>query len=171
MFFRRAPKEEAPPPQRASPPEEPPPDPQAVLRDELGLYHLWYLELRLQQEVARASRSGVPFSLVTWRMRLLPGETPAPEILQRAAEIIQQRLRSYDVPARIDEHRFAAILFDADYQAAATVAFRIKGELQLRAPTPGKWQAGVATFGRDGVDPDALIQASLRRLEEDAGAA
>ncbi len=35
---------------------------------------------------------------------------------------------------------------------------------------PGKWQAGVATFREDALDGDALIQTTLRRLDEDAGA-
>jgi PleD family two-component response regulator len=104
-------------------------------------------------------------------MRLLPGETANPEVLGRCAALITKSLRSYDIPARIDNERFAALLLDADYHNAATVAFRIKGDLQLRVPAAGKWQAGVATFRRDGVDADSLIQAALRRLEEDARAA
>ena len=84
------------------------------------------------------------------------------------AQLIAKSLRAYDIIARIDEHRFVAILFDAGYDAASTVAFRLKGDLQVRVPSVGKWQAGVATFGRDGVHGDALIQAALRRLDEDA---
>ena len=144
---------------------------EAALRDELGLYHLWYLELRLREELARAARAHNVFSLAAWRLRLLPGETPEPELLQRAAALIAGSLRSYDVPARIDSERFGALLFDAEYEDACTVAFRLKGDLQLRAPSAGRWQAGVATFPRDGVDGDALIQAAFRRLEEDARAA
>lgn len=167
MFFKRAPKEAPSPPG----PAPPAPPREAVLRDDLGLHHLWYLELRLQQELARASRTGSVFSLAAWHLRLLPGETLAPELCRRAAELIKSSLRSYDIVARIDDERFVALLFDAEFQAAATVAFRIKGDLQIRVATTGKWQAGVATFQRDGVNADALIQATLRRLEEDARAA
>jgi GGDEF domain-containing protein len=92
-------------------------------------------------------------------------------MLACAAAFIEKRLRTYDVLARIDEERFAALLLDAEYQTASTVAFRIKADLQTRLPSAGRWQAGVATFGRDGVDGDALIQAMFRRLEEDARAA
>ena len=143
----------------------------AALRDELGLYHLWYLELRLTEELARAARTESAFSLAAWQLRVLPGETPHPDLLEQAAELIAGSLRNYDVPSRIDAVRFVAILFDADLADASTVAFRIKGDLQLRAPSAGKWQAGVATFQRDGLDADALISATLRRLEEDARAA
>ncbi len=143
----------------------------AVLRDPLGLYHLWYLERRLQEELARAPRINSCFSLATWRLRLLPGETPSPELLAKAASLIASSLRSYDVYARIDETRIVAILYDADFQAASTVAFRLKGDLQVGIASSGRWQAGVATFPADGVDGDSLIHAAFRRLDEDARAA
>jgi len=143
----------------------------AVLRDSLGLYHLWYLERRLQQELARAPRINSCFSLATWRLRMLPGETPAPELLAKAASMISSELRSYDVYARIDETRIVAILYDADFQAASTVAFRLKADMQVGIASSGRWQAGVATFPADGVDGDSLINAASRRLDEDARAA
>lgn len=146
-------------------------DPTAVLRDELGFHHLWYLDLRLGEEQARATRSEGVFSLVGWRLRLLPGESLRPDILMRAGEVITATLRTYDIVARIDEERIAALLLDADYHNAATVAYRIKVDIQTKLPSSGRWQAGVATFGRDGVDADGLIHTMFRRLEEDAQAA
>ena len=140
----------------------------AILRDALGLYHLWYLELRLSQELARATRGDGGFSLAIWQLRLLPGERPSADLLRQAAEFIVKSLRSYDLPARLDDERLAAVLFDAPYEAASTVAFRLKSELQLRVTGAGRWQAGVSTFGRDGMDADALINTALRRLDEDA---
>ncbi len=147
------------------------PAPDAAIRDSSGLYKLWYLERRLQDELARAPRENATFSLAAWRLRMLPGETPPPELFEKAASLIATSLRTYDVHARIDEQRIAAVLFDADYEAASTVAFRLKSTLQMQAASMGKWQAGVATFPDDGVDPDALIQVAFRRLEEDTRAA
>ena len=143
----------------------------AALRDPLGLYHVWYLELRLQEELARAPRINSCFSLATWRLSLLPGETPSPELLAKAASLISDKLRAYDVYARIDENRIVAILYDADFQLASTVAFRLKSDLQVGVASSGRWQAGVATFPTDGVDGDSLIHAAFRRLDEDARAA
>jgi len=148
-----------------------PPTPDELICEPTGLHKLWYLERRLRDELARAPRINSTFSLAAWRLRMLPGETPPPELMDKAASLIATSLRSYDVPARIDEHRIAAILFDADYEAACTVAYRLKSTLQQQAMSLGKWQAGVATFPTDGVDGDALIQAAFRRLEEDARAA
>ena len=174
MLFKRKPREEAS--FEKKPPGGQPADwagagPEAVLRDDLGLHHLWYLELRLREELARASRAEGVFSLCGWRLRLLPGESLEADLLARSAALIVKSLRPYDIIARIDEQRFAAILLDADYQNAATVAYRIKADLQTRFPSAGRWQAGVASFSRDGVDGEALIQTMFRRLEEDARAA
>lgn len=168
MIFRRSKQEE-----RSDRHEQHPASaaPDAVLRDEFGLYHLWYFERRLAQELARAARIDSTFSLAVWQLRLLPGESLDAEITRKCASLIVESLRAYDLATRIDGERLGALLFDANYNAAATVAFRIKGELQLRVRSAGKWQAGVSTFQRDGVDGDSLIRAALRRLEEDARAA
>jgi len=145
--------------------------PQAVLCDELGLYQRWYVELRTREELARGARVGTFFSIASWRLRLPPGEELSSELAKRAADAINAGLRTYDLPARIEQDLFGAILFDADYDAAATVAFRIKGDLQARAAAATRWQAGIATFPNDGVDADTLISTALRRLAEDALAA
>lgn len=144
---------------------------EASLLNELGMYHLWYLERRLKDELARASRVDGVFSLVCWRLRCLPGETIPAELVAKAAKIISGRLRSYDIFARIDDERFVAILFGAEPQPATTVAFRIKSDMQIQIQTTGRWQAGVASFPQDGVDGDSLIEAAFRRLAEDARAA
>ena len=168
MVFGRKPKEEPRPEEVEAPP--PAPSGEESLRDELGMYHLWYLERRLKDELARASRKEGIFSLVCWRLRGLPGETIPDELVIKAAEIISAGLRTYDVFARVDEERFVALLFDAEQQPATTAAFRIKGDMQVQMQTTGRWQAGVASFPRDGVDGDSLIQAAFRRLGEDARA-
>lgn len=163
MFKRRE--------QEPDPEPSPPPQSDAVLRDELGVHPLWYLEMRLKEELARASRTNGVFSFACWQLKLLPGERPSDDLLKQAADFIMESLRTYDILARIDEYRFAALLPDAQYEAASTVAFRIKGDLQVRVHSAGRWQAGVAAFPRDAVDADGLIQASFRRLGDDARAA
>ncbi len=145
--------------------------PDGLICESTGLYKLWYLERRLREELARAPRINSTFSLAAWRLRMLPGEAPPQELVDKAATLIATSLRSYDIPARIDEHRIVAILFDADYDSAATVAYRLKSTLQMQAMSMGKWQAGVSSFPNDGVAGDALIQVAFRRLDEDTRAA
>lgn len=173
MVFGRKPKEEPPPEAEIADVPEPAPDasPDAALYDDLGMFHLWYLERRLREELLRAARVDGIFSLVCWRLRGLPGESLSDEQVRKAAGIIAKRTRAYDIFARIDEQRFVAILFECDEHAAATVAFRIKGDLQVSMQTTGRWQAGVATFPEDGMDGNSLIQTAFRRLESDALAA
>ncbi len=166
MFFLRGRKGAAP--VTATDPKS---DAAAILTDELGLHHLWYLELRLQHELARSARVASVFSLAAWQIHLLPGERMDPNLPARSAALITKRLRIYDVVARVDGERIVALLYDAQFEAASTVAYRLKGDLQLKVPSAGRWQAGVATFGRDGVDAESLIQATLGRLDEDARAA
>jgi len=168
MLFKRRPRDD---PQNA--PETPPPKSggEAALRDELGMHQLWYLDMRLKEELSRSSRSEHVFSLATWEPRLLPGDAPDPEIVARAAKLIAGKLRTYDLVALISDARIAGILLDADYHNASTVAYRIKADIQVEIPAAGKWKAGVATFGRDGVDGDSLIQVALRRMDEGGSAA
>lgn len=151
--------------------------PEADLSDEIGLYHLWYLEMRLREELERGGRIGSSFSLATWQLRLFPGEIPRPGLLGQSAAQIVSSLRGYDIPVhivsslghyevpeRMDEYRFVALLLDATFEAASTVAFRIKGEIQNRLHSAGRCQAGVSTFPADGADGNALIQAAFLRL-------
>ena len=149
----------------------PPNGADAMLFDEFGMHHLWYLERRMRDELARAARVDSVFSLACWQLKMLPGESMSPELIRKAAGLIAGRLRTYDIYARIDEERFAAILFDAEAAPVSTVAFRIKADLQVMVRSTGRWQAGVSTFPVDGVDGDELIQVAFRRLEEDAKAA
>ena len=178
MVFRRKPKEERPadiaPAELGGPSTASGPTPsngaESALFDELGMHQLWYLERRLKDELTRAARVNSIFSLACWRLRLLPGESMNDEQVRKAASLISGRLRSYDIFARLDEERFAAILYDAEPQSANTVAFRIKSDMQMQIQSAGRWQAGVSTFPIDGIDGDSLIQAAFRRLEEDARA-
>jgi hypothetical protein len=169
MLFKRKPREEQPQASAASPGQ--PASPSAVLRDELGLHQLWYLEMRLKEELARASRANLVFSLAAWEPRLLPGDEPDPEMIAKATRLIAGKLRSYDIVARVADYRFVGLLLDADYPAASTVAYRLKADIQTMVAGTTKWRAGVATFGRDGVDGDSLIQAAFRRMDEQSLAA
>ncbi len=168
MLFKRRSRDG---PQDALP--EPPPKASGgdAVRDELGLHQLWYLDLRLKEELVRSSRSDHVFTIATWEPRLLPGDEPDPEIVAKAAKLIASKLRSYDLVARLSDGRIAGVLLDADYHNASTVAYRIKADIQVEIPGAGKWKAGTATFGRDGVDGDSLIQVALRRMDEGASAA
>lgn len=171
LFKRRARDDPQGGPEQAAPSLTAPAGGAALLRDELGLHQPWYVDLRLKEELTRASRTDRVFSLATWEPRLLPGDVPDPNVIAKAAALIANKLRGYDIVGRMSDYRFAAMLLDADYHHASTVAYRLKADIQVEIPGAGKWKAGVATYGRDGVDGDALIQAALRRMDDNSSQA
>jgi hypothetical protein len=165
MLFKRKPRE--------VPQPEPEPPPRATgdaaLRDDIGLHQLWYLQQRLQEEVARSARSEAIFSVAAWEPRLLPSDEPDPKMIAAAGRMVVDKLRPYDLAAFLTETRIIGLLLDADYHQSATVTFRLKTDIQLEVPGAGKWKAGLASFGRDGVDAESLLQTAIRRMEDVAG--
>ena len=155
----------------ATQPQDPPDDPDHVLFDATGLHHRWYLERRLREEAARAGRTKNVFSLAVWHLKLLPNQSLDANLLDDAVPAILKSLRWYDVAARIDAQRLAALFLDTDYERVAAIAYRIKCDLQVRLPSAGKLQLGTATYGRDGKDVDSILQAAEHSLETDARAA
>jgi hypothetical protein len=149
--------------------EEPAGD--AALRDGLGLHQSWYLDLRLREEIARSELTKADCSLVVWQLGVLPGEAIEEDQARRAGEIIARALRSYDILCRTDERRFFAIIFDANFESASSVAHRICLELQFATSQMGRWKAGVASFGRDAPNGEELIEKALSRVEKTARAA
>jgi hypothetical protein len=166
MLFKRRPREDQQAASDETAPEEVPSVDATILRDQHGLHQAWYLDMRLQEELMRAARTGHPFSIAAWEPQLLRNDVPDPQVIDRAAAFIANKLRSYDLVGRMAEHRFVAVLLDADYHLAKTVAYRINADIPANIPRAGKWKAAIATFGRDGVDGDSLIQAALRRLDD-----
>lgn len=167
MWFKKATErgEETPPPSEDATPANDRPD--AAIRDELGLHQRWYFVMRLAEELERASRRNRRLSIVAWEYRLLPGEAVPESFVRRAAEELAERVRAYDVVFHLDDCRFVALLPDADGTEARTAAFRIKADLCIAIPGPGKWRAAVAAFPVDGLDADTLVHTALDRLEQD----
>jgi diguanylate cyclase (GGDEF)-like protein len=103
-----------------------------------GLFNKRFLEERLTEEENKASRTGVPVSLLlldldhfkvvndTW------GHQVGDVVLRGVARVIQRCLRSYDVPCRYGGEEFAVILPGTPLSRAAHVAERIREELSLQ---------------------------------------
>jgi len=166
MFFKRKAEEPAEPAASESSPDQA--TLEAAVCDENGLHALWYMEMRLREELVRAGRANLIFSLAAWQVKLLPGETPGPDFQRACARLIKDALRTYDVAAQTGPGSYVAILLDAKYDDARTVTFRLKGELGLKVPSVGRWQAGLSTYPEDALDGNELIQIAFRRLEADA---
>ena len=145
--------------------------PEAVLLDRSsGLYQGWYFERRLREEVARCARYDRAFAVAAWEMQLLPEEALPDEVVARVTAIIQRKLRSTDLVARMERARFMAVLVETPAELARALAYRLKSDLEVGVHSgKGPWKAGYAAFPQDGVEASALLQTAMRRLKEDVG--
>ncbi len=111
---------------------------------------LWthgYFEGRLEEECTRAAETGLTFSLV--RVRLEGAATPSV-----AQEALAEAVGPTDVVASYGPGEYEVLLLGGGAPRAQGVCDRLDRELAARgAPV----KLGVAVFGRDGKDPDALM--------------
>ncbi len=114
------------------------------------LYADWYFRLRLQEEVERAKRYNVPFTLLIAKRPGAKGRDPAGEWLNTTVE---QHLRRTDLPAVLRDGSLGIILpHTARYKA---VCDRLTDAL---ASADGR--VGLAVFPKDGDDASALLRAA-----------
>lgn len=89
------------------------------------------LERAVQQEVAWSQRSGTSFALVLLTIADWPSikqqysTQTITDLIIGMACVLKTTLRGYDVPCRLGEAEFGAVLREADAVAAATLAHRI----------------------------------------------
>jgi two-component system response regulator AtoC len=128
------------------------------------LRRLWShgaFEARLEDECARAERSGAPFSV----MRIHVEGVLPPVAVQ---ETLGQELRSIDVIATYGPNEYEALLIDAAPAKADEMASRVtSGLTRLGASV----LVGIASYPKDGRAPEELIAkacAAVRDNEEEA---
>lgn len=141
-----------------------------ALRDQLtGLYNRRAFEERLEEERARAARSGESLALVVIDLDGLKtindagGHLAGDEALRLAAEALRSSTRQSDLPCRLGGDEFAVILPGADIHAALTVADRAKGRLDELSAGRYRFSGGAA------VDAGISVPAhELYRTADDA---
>lgn len=114
------------------------------------LRRLWShgaFEARLEDECARAERSGMPFSVLRIHVE---GALP-PVAVQ---ETLGQELRSIDVIATYGPNEYEALLIDASHEKADEMASRVTSGLTRVGAGA---LVGIATYPRDGRAPEELI--------------
>jgi len=126
------------------------------------LRRLWShgaFEARLEDECARAERSGAPFSVIRIHV-----DTALPPVAVQ--ETLGQELRSIDVIATYGPNEYEALLIDAAPEKADEMASRVtSGLTRLGASV----LVGVASYPKDARTPEELIQkacAAVRDNEE-----
>jgi DNA-binding NtrC family response regulator len=122
-----------------------------------------YFEVRLEEECARAARTGAAFALM--RLRCAP---PVPAGLVQ--EALAAEARASDVVGEYGPSEYEILLVDTGPDDAARAVERITGRVRQCG---AKVEAGLACFPRDGRNPDELIAraASSRPPREPAAEA
>ncbi|MEN8181725.1 MAG: GAF domain-containing protein [Myxococcota bacterium] len=149
--------------------------------DETGLPNANYLGRRIDQEVARAGGRPGALAVVLCRLENLAeirstlDPTRADRVLLRTAEILQQRLRAFDILARVGDAELAALLPDPGEDAEQHVSALARGvaedlvsEEDLCAPLRPALAFGYAVYPEEGTDRRSLLatawQARIRML-------
>lgn len=128
---------------------------------------------RLAEEVARATRHGVPLGVVTLdldhfgALNARHGREVGDAVLADVALRLRLALRESDVLARLGADQFAAILPETDATAAHRCADRLRRALEEHhVARVGRLTASAAAAAcpRDGTDPAALVEVLDRAL-------
>ncbi len=143
-----------------------------------GLFNHRYFQEKWRDEIKRSERYGEPVSLlimdVDWFKNYndRKGHPQGDVLLRDLAMLLEQSFREVDVVARYGGEEFAIILPRTTKQDAATLAERIRGQIE-NTPFPhrqvqpgGKVTAsfGLATFPIDGATASTVIERSDQAL-------
>jgi diguanylate cyclase (GGDEF)-like protein/putative nucleotidyltransferase with HDIG domain len=141
-----------------------------------GLFNARHFGQALNEELTRAARFDRPLSLIMADLDLLReinntyGHLAGDAVLKGIAEVFRALLRHYDVPARFGGEEFSILLPETSPEEALEIAERIRRAVSQRTfdvetssePIRATVSIGVASFPRDGTDPNELIhQADL----------
>ncbi len=115
-----------------------------------GLYAYWYVQLRAEEEIARAKRGGRPFACLSlW--------TSSPERIEALAIHLRTKLRPYDMPAYLNNGHFVVLLLETDKAGTQTVLNRITAAVERDVA------AGCASHPDDGGTFDELLAVAKTR--------
>ena len=138
--------------------------------DELtGLFNHRYFYQRMDEEIARSSRFGEIFSLLTIDLDCFKtyndvhGHLYGDKILRAIAERIKANIRGIDLAFRYGGDEFSVLLPQVSPENAVKVAERIRNSFADDVDNKGmpvSCSIGVATWPTDGVMREEIIQAS-----------
>jgi len=115
-----------------------------------NLHAYWYLQLRGDEEIARARRYGKPLSIVSlW--------APTPDTIARLAAHLQEHLRDTDLAGYLNNGHFVVILTETAADGANIVLWRALEAFGTEI------DAAVVGYPADGDCFDALLEAAKAR--------
>ncbi len=131
-----------------------------------GLVNHRHFHERLETELMRAQREGVPLSVALFdvddfdRVNNIYGHQAGDRRLCSIAESIDLSSRTFDVACRTGGDEFALIMPDADPIAAYRVCLRIAERLAEEdgvCPEPSTLSAGIATYPEHAEERDEIV--------------
>ncbi len=131
-----------------------------------GLVNHRHFHERLETELMRAQREGVPLSVALFdvddfdRVNNIYGHQAGDRRLRSIAESIDLSSRTFDVACRTGGDEFALIMPDADPIAAYRVCLRIAERLAEEdgvCPEPSTLSAGIATYPEHAEERDEIV--------------
>lgn len=114
------------------------------------LYAYWYLQLRGDEEVARARRYGKPLSLIS----LWAG---SPELIERLSAYLHEQLRDTDLAGYLNNGHFVIVLCETAHDGARIVLDRALGAFGSEV------EFACVTYPEDGDSFDALLESAKAR--------
>jgi diguanylate cyclase (GGDEF)-like protein len=141
-----------------------------------GLYTHRAFQGRVEEEILRAARSKVPFSVIMADIDHFKsyndnfGHQAGDAVLRAVAEVFSAGVRDIDFASRYGGEEFAMIITGSDRRQAAAAAEKMRMALEARSFTfggkPSRVTAsfGVAEFPADGAAASQLVRASDERL-------
>jgi diguanylate cyclase (GGDEF)-like protein len=119
----------------------------------------------LQQEDARARRFDLALGLILFDLDHFKqindrfGHQAGDEVLRRVADVVRERVRETDLPARVGGEEFAVILSGTDSSGAAALAENLRGDLSTLVHVRGgrHWRV-TASFGVADLGPESGLE-------------
>ena len=117
----------------------------------------WYLAKRCEEECYRSRRYDRPLSFIL----IEPLATTDTAVVQRQMRAwVRDELRVTDVPAHLNDGRYAVLLVETSLKAATIIAGRLRAAVR-------NVRIGLSHFPEDGATLDQLIAAADNALGDD----
>jgi len=137
----------------------------AVYDQKTGLYNRAYLYNLLSLECDRSQESKSAFSLLVFQFQAGDSAAVTADALRSLAEVIRRTIRSTDVVALLSDSELAVLALDLKRKQRTALVEKVKKLILGSLPkVTGSKEiqvlAGAATYGADGEEPGAIIQAA-----------
>jgi len=149
-----------------------------IYTDDLtGLFNQRYLEIVLEQEIRRAERYGLAFSILFLDLDLFKkvndryGHIAGSNALKEVAKLLRKSIREVDVPFRYGGDEFTALLVETGQEGAAVVAERVRRAIEnhtflsnYQQDTKLTASVGFATYPLHAKDKKAILELADRAM-------